>query len=336
MQEPLPLIDRIRVCDDDVAVRNVLTRLLVRYGFRVRTVENGAQALDEIAANPPDLLLLDVNMPGMDGIEVCRRVRSMRGCDLLPVVLITGLTDASSRIRGLEAGADEFCSKPIESEILIARIRSLLRVKHVTDQLERTEDVIFALARTVEARDAYTDRHLWRLAEYSRAMCTALGGTAAEARYAWYGGLLHDIGKIAIDPMVLRKPGALTREEFDEVKRHPDVGATIVSSMRFAPIVAPIVRSHHERWDGGGYPLGLAGVEIPLAARIVAVADSYDAMTTDRPYRNAIEAGEAERRLRAGGGEQWDRTIVDVFLDLLRHDELPRPDRSAQPLWHVA
>jgi putative two-component system response regulator len=280
-------------------------------------------------------MLLDVNMPGMDGLEVCRRVRRMEGCDLLPIVLVTGLADTASRIHGLDAGADEFATKPIESEILIARIRSLLRVKHVTDQLERTENVIFALARTVEARDAYTDRHLWRLAEYSKAMASALGCSPEEARYAWYGGLLHDIGKIGIDPHVLGKPGALTREEFTEVKRHPDIGATIVSSMRFAPIVAPIVRSHHERWDGGGYPAGLAGENIPLAARLVAVADSYDAMTTDRPYRNAIARDEAVRRLRAGGGEQWDRTGVDVFLDLLRHDELPLP-QAGSTIWNVA
>jgi putative two-component system response regulator len=329
------MIDRVLVCDDDIAVRGLLSRLLVHHGFRVRTVDSGAHALEEVERNAPDLLLLDVNMPGMDGIEVCRRVRAMRAHELLPVVLITGLYDTASRVRGLEAGADEFTSKPIESEVLIARIRSLLRVKHVTDQLERTEDVIFALARTVEARDAYTDRHLWRLAAYSRAMAIALGGSPAEARYAWYGGLLHDIGKIAIDPSVLMKPGALSRAEFEEVKRHPDVGASIVSSMRFAPIVAPIVRSHHERWDGRGYPQGLAGEEIPYAARIVAVADSYDAMVTDRPYRSAIDTEEAVRRLRAGAGEQWDRTMVDVFIDLQAHDELPSRDEHAET-WHVA
>ncbi len=327
--------DRILVCDDDPGVRGVLSRLLVHNGFRVRTVESGEQALEEIGHDAPDLLVLDVSMPGMDGLEVCRRVRQMPGGDLLPIILVTGLSDTTSRVRGLDAGADEFASKPIESEVLTARIRSLLRVKHVTDQLERTEDVIFALARTVEARDAYTDRHLWRLAEYSQAMALALGCGPEEARYAWYGGVLHDIGKIGIDPNVLGKPGALTREEFDEVKRHPDIGATIVASMRFAPIVAPIVRSHHERWDGQGYPVGLSGVEIPLAARLISVADAYDAMTTDRPYRSAIAKDEAVRRLRAGGGEQWDRTAVNVFMDLLRHDELPNP-QTDHVLWRVA
>ena len=327
--------DRILVCDDDPGVRGILSRLLVHHGFRVQTVESGEEALAEIAHAPPDLMLLDVNMPGMDGLEVCRRVRRMPGGDLLPIVLVTGVADTTTRVLGLDAGADEFAAKPIESEILVSRIRSLLRVKHITDQLERTENVIFALARTVEARDAYTDGHLWRIAEYSRAMAMALGCSAEEARYAWYGGVLHDIGKIGIDPHVLGKPGALSREEFEEVKRHPDLGATIVATMRFAPIVGPIVRSHHERWDGSGYPANLAGDRIPLAARLISVADAYDAMTTDRPYRLAIDKDEALRRLRAGGGEQWDRTAVDVFVDLLRHNELPRP-QPGHERWLVA
>jgi len=328
--------DRILVCDDDSAVRGLLRRLLVTHGYQVRTVAAGEEALAEVEAHAPDLLLLDVHMPGMDGFQVCRRVRAMPAGELLPVVLVTGVNDTLSRIRGLEAGADEFAGKPLEIPVLLARIRSLLRIKHVTDELERTENVIFTLARTVEARDAYTDGHLRRLAEYSRAMALALGAGPQEARHAWYGGLLHDIGKIAIDPAVLGKPGALTREEFAEVQRHPDVGAGIIASMRFAPIVAPIVRSHHERWDGGGYPRGLHGEEIPLAARIVAVADAFDAMTTDRPYRKSLGVEEAVRRLRSGGGEQWDRTVVDVFVDLLRQGELPWRETPELPSWRVA
>lgn len=325
------MIDRVLVCDDDPRVRGVLSRLLASHGFSVRTADCGEHALDEIARHRPDILLLDITMPGMDGFEVCRRVRKMPEGALLPIALITGMSDGESRIRGLGSGADDFVSKPFEHTLLLARIRALLRVKHLTDQLERTENVIFALARTVEARDAYTDGHLWRLAEYSRVVSLAIGCDHDDARSAWYGGILHDIGKIGIDDRLLRKPGALTADEFEEVKRHPDIGAEIVSSMRFAPVIAPIVRGHHERWDGEGYPLGLCGEGIPLAARIVAVADSYDAMTTDRPYRGALPVEEAVRRLRLGCGEQWDPTIVDVFVDLLERDEMPRADLPAVP-----
>ena len=318
--------DRVLVCDDDARVRGLLGRLLAAHGFSVRTADNGEHALDEISRHTPDLLLLDITMPGLNGFEVCRRVRRMSEGELLPIVLITGLPDSDSRIRGLESGADEFISKPFEHGVLIARIRALLRVKHLTDQLERTENVIFTLARTVEARDAYTDGHLWRLAEYSRSVALSLGCSAEEARHAWYGGILHDIGKIGIDDGVLRKNGALTPTEFAEVRKHPDIGAEIISAMRFAPVVAPIVRGHHERWDGGGYPQGLASESIPLHARIVSVADAFDAMTTDRPYRSALDTGEAVSRLREGSGAQWDPTIVDVFVDLLERGELPRTD----------
>jgi putative two-component system response regulator len=268
------------------------------------------------------MILLDVTLPGQSGFDVCRAVRRREGCELLPIALITGLSDSVSRIRGLEAGADDFVSKPFEPALLMARIRSLLRVKRLTDQLERTENVIFAIARTVEARDAYTDAHLWRMAEYSRRMADALGASREETRFAWYGGLLHDIGKIGIDEHVLKKPGALTDSEFAEVRRHPDVGANIVSSLRFAPVVAPIIRGHHERWDGRGYPQGLRGEQIPFAARIVAVADAWDAMTTDRPYRPALPLEEAVRRLRRGSGEQWDPAVVAMFLGLLERGDL--------------
>lgn len=318
--------DRVLVCDDDSRVRGLLGRLLASHGFSVRTADCGERALEEISRHTPDLLLLDITMPGLSGFEVCRRVRRMSEGELLPIVLITGLPDTDSRIRGLESGADEFVSKPFEHPVLLARIRALLRVKHLTDQLERTENVIFTLARTVEARDSYTDGHLWRLAEYSRTIATCLGCGPEDARHAWYGGILHDIGKIGIDDSVLRKCGSLTPSEFAEVRRHPDIGAEIVSSMRFAPVVAPIVRGHHERWDGGGYPQGLAGESIPLHARIVSVADAFDAMTTDRPYRSALDHTEAIHRLRGGCGSQWDPTIVDVFVDLLERGELPRTD----------
>ncbi|MEO5988913.1 MAG: HD domain-containing phosphohydrolase [Candidatus Eisenbacteria bacterium] len=322
--------DRILVCDDDPGVCGVLSRLLAREGFQVRTVECGEQALEEIALHPPDLLLLDVTMPGMSGFDVARAVRRLEGGALLPIALITGLADTASRVLGLASGADEFVDKPFETQVLVARIHAMLRVKHLTDQLENTENVIFTLARTVEARDSCTDLHLWRLAEYSRAISLAMGCSPEEARYAWYGGILHDIGKIGLSENVLKKKGALTPAEFLEVHRHPDIGAEIIRSMRFAPIVSPIVRGHHERWDGKGYPQGLEGEAIPLAARIVAVADAWDAMTTNRPYRLALDEYEAISRLKQGAGSQWDPAVVSAFLELQSHGELPEA-RTASP-----
>ena len=319
------MAELILVVDDEPRVRSVLARLLEREGYGVHQAESGEAALEFLERQQPDMILLDVTLPGLSGLDVCRSVRTRNACELLPIALITGLSDSVSRIHGLEAGADDFVSKPFEPEVLLARIRSLLRVKRLTDQLERTENVIFAIARTVEARDAYTDAHLWRMAEYSRRMADALGASPEQSRYAWYGGLLHDIGKIGIDDHVLKKPGALTEAEFAEVKRHPDVGANIVSSLRFAPVVAPIIRGHHERWDGRGYPQGLSGEDIPFAARIVAVADAWDAMTTDRPYRPALPHEEAVRRLQRGSGEQWDPTMVDTFLSLLERGGLDAP-----------
>ena len=322
------MTDRILICDDDAQIRGILSRLLAHEGYTVRTVESGEQALAEIANHPPDLLLLDVEMPGMNGFDVCQRIRMSRDGERLRIALLTGLSDSQARVRGLESGADDFVSKPFEIPVLIARVRALLRVKHLTDQLENTENVIFALARTVEARDSYTDAHLWRLAEYSHCLCTALGGSSNDARDAWYGGVLHDIGKIGVSDTVLRKPGRLNEQELHEMQRHPDIGADIVSTMRFASRIGPIVRAHHERWDGGGYPLGLRGEQIPLAARIIAVADAWDAMVTDRPYRDALPPEVALRRLIEGSGAQFDRTIVDVFVDLLRRGELPAADRG--------
>lgn len=313
----------ILVVDDDVRILDILSRTLKREGYQVRTASNGERALEEIERQLPDLVLLDVTMPGIDGFEVCRRLREHQETQLLPVAMITGLNDSESRIRGLELGADDFLHKPFEHAVLLARIRSLLRVKRLTDQLENTERVIFTLARTVEAKDDYTEGHLWRLAEYSHCVALALGCDAEQARYIRYGGILHDIGKIGINEAVLKKPGPLTAEEFEEIKRHPAIGAEIVSPMRFAPVVGPIIAAHHERWDGGGYPNGLAGEEIPLGARIIAVVDAFDAMTTTRPYRHALPLDEAIRRLIKGRDIQWEGRIVDTFLALLQRGALP-------------
>lgn len=241
--------------------------------------------------------------------------------------MLTGMEEREHRRRGMEVGADDFLTKPLEHSLLQARIRSQLRLKRLTDQLERTESVIFMLALTVETKDAYTEGHLWRLASYGEQLAIAAGLSLEQSRAVRYGGILHDIGKIGVDDAILRKPGSLTPEEYAQIKQHPEFGARIVAPMRFAREVQPIILAHHEQWNGRGYPYGLRGEEIPVGARIIAIVDAYDAMTTDRPYRQAVSKAEALQRLCQGAGKQWDSELIAVFLDLIEQDLLRSPSK---------
>jgi putative two-component system response regulator len=311
------MLAQILVVDDEPSIVDVLTRFLTREGYAVVTASNGREALERVRQEQPDLILLDVTMPEMDGFTVCQRLKEDEHTALIPITMLTGLDDREHRTRGIEAGADDFLTKPFEQSILRARIRSQLRLKRLTDQLEHTEHVIFMLAQAVEAKDAYTEGHLRRLRSYGEQLAVACGLEPGDVRAVRYGGILHDIGKISVDESILRKPGPLTADETAQMRRHPDTGAGIISQMRFAKEVAPIIRGHHEYWDGSGYPQGLAGEQIPLGARIITIVDAYDAMTTDRPYRAALGGEEVVRRLHAGRGTQFDPEMLDVFLDLI-------------------
>jgi putative two-component system response regulator len=316
------MADQILVVEDDPRVRDVLSRFLEREGYVAILAATGEEALELTRAHPPDLVLLDVQLPGMDGYAVCRQLKENEATALIPVTILTGLQDADARTHGIEAGADDFISKPFEYALLRARIRAQLRIKRLTDQLESTELVVFSMARWVEVKDPYTEGHLRRIAGYSEQTARALGLPSDQARVVRYAGVLHDIGKIGVREELLRKPGRLTPDEEVELRRHAEYGAAIVAPMRFAGDVAPIILSHHEHWDGTGYPYGLRGEEIPLGARIIAVVDAYDAMTSDRPYRSSLGQEEAVRRLRAGNGTQWDARVVTVFLNLLEAGSL--------------
>ena len=321
---------KILVVDDEPSIVDVLTRFLSREGYEVVTAANGLQALERVSQEQPDLILLDVTMPEMDGFTVCQRLKEDENTALIPITMLTGLDDREHRTRGIEAGADDFLTKPFEQSILRARFRSQLRLKRLTDQLEHTEGVIFMLAAAVEAKDAYTEGHLRRLRTYSEHLALAYGLSPAEVRAVRYGGVLHDIGKIGVDEAIIRKPGPLTPEETAQMRRHPEIGAQIISQMRFARDVAPIISGHHEYWDGSGYPLGLKGEEIPIGARIITIVDAYDAMTTDRPYRAALSDEEAIRRLQAGRGTQFDPDLLEVFLELIKTGKLlPEQVRAA-------
>ncbi|GAB4207374.1 MAG: response regulator [Roseiflexaceae bacterium] len=315
---------RILVVDDEPAIVDMLSRFLKREGYEVVTARNGREALERVRESQPDLILLDVIMPELDGISVCQRLKDDEQTALIPITMLTGQDDYEHRRRGIEAGADDFLAKPFEQSILRARIKAQLRLKRLIDQLEHTESVIFALALAVEAKDSYTESHLRRLRAYSQALASASGIDKELVRLIGYGGILHDIGKIAISEAILRKPGPLTDEEMATMREHPTIGERIIAQMRFARDVAPIIRSHHERWDGRGYPDGLCGEAIPIGARIVAIVDAYDAMASDRPYRKALPEEEIVRRLREGSGTQFDPTLLEVFLQLLAQRALPR------------
>jgi putative two-component system response regulator len=323
---------RILVADDNPTIRQVVVRFLEGEGYTVLVARNGREALQVVAREQPDLVLLDVTMPDMDGYAVCRQLKASEATALIPVTMLTVLDDAGHRRLGIEAGADDFLTKPFDEHMLRARLQTQLRTKRLTDQLERTESVIFALALAVEAKDLYTEGHSWRLAHYSEQLAAAAGLPPEQLRAVRYGGFLHDIGKIGVDDAILRKPEPLTPQEYRLLKQHPEAGARIVAPMRFAREVAPIILGHHETWDGRGYPHGLRGAEIPTGARIVAIVDAYDAMTTDRPYRGALSRERTIQRLRSRSGVQWDPDLTAIFIKLVEEDRLVLPTREGYSL----
>jgi len=319
----------VLVVDDEELNRKLLRDLLIARGFQIEEARDGEEALHKARQLSPDIVLLDVRMPRIDGFEACRELKGDPRTQLIPVVLLTALSSVEDRVAGIESGADDFLSKPFHQAELVARVRSLIRMKQLTDQLERTENILFTMAAAVEAKDPYTEGHLRRLADYASEISLALGLPPRIITVVRHGALLHDIGKIGVPDAILHKPDELTSEEFDVIKQHPVFGERICRPLRFGAEVGPIVRNHHEQWDGTGYPDGLVGEAIPLGARIVAVADAFDAMTTDRPYHPAMSITSAMDELRHGAGIQWDPHLVKTFVSVMAQTNKPsRPTPS--------
>jgi putative two-component system response regulator len=300
---------------------------LTSRGFQVEEAVNGEEALRKVRQVDPDLVLLDVRMPRVDGLQACRELKQDPRTQLTPIVLLTALAAVDDRVAGIEAGADDFLSKPFHQAELLARVRSLIRLKQLTDQLERTETILFTLAAAVEAKDPYTEGHLRRLEQYASQLSGVLGLPAHQSTVIRYGALLHDIGKIGVPDAILHKSGPLTPDEFEMIKQHPAMGERICRPLRFGAEVGPIVRGHHERWDGTGYPDALVGEATPLGARIVAIADAFDAMTTDRPYQKAIDVPAAIFELRRGAATQWDPNLVERVAETI----IPSPEAKVGP-----
>jgi cyclic di-GMP phosphodiesterase len=319
MPELLPRrVAIILVVDDNADNALLMRELLTSRGYEVVVALQVEQAEQKIRQHHPDLILLDVVMPGKSGYELCRELKDDVATRLIPVVMITGLTDREDKVRGIEAGADDFLNKPIFPEELFARVKSLLKLKEFTDELENAEAVLCTLGLSVEARDPYTEGHCERLARYAGDLGRRLGLDEASIVALRRGGYLHDLGKIKVPDEILKKGANLSPEEWEVMKRHPITGENICKPLKSLRLVLPIIRHHHEHWNGTGYPDGLTGRQIPILSRILQVVDVYDALRTERPYKPALTHEQAAKTMReeAKAG-LWDGELVDEFFRML-------------------
>jgi putative two-component system response regulator len=309
---------RILVVDDNPNTMTLMHELLSSRGYDVIAVPDAAEAESEIQRRPPDLILSDVIMPGKSGYELCRELKEDPATRLVPFVLITGLAEREDRVRGIEAGADDFLNKPIFPEELFARVKSLIKLKEFTDELETADSVLCTLGLSVESRDPYTEGHCRRLAENASSLGRHLQLEEDEIIALRRGGYLHDLGKIEVPDEILKKGADLTTEEWTVMRRHPITGENICRPLKSLRLVLPIIRNHHEHFDGTGYPDGLEGRNIPLLARILQVVDVYDALRTARPYKPALNHDHAAVTMReeAQAG-LWDEELVVEFFSML-------------------
>lgn len=311
------------VVDDDEDVTALFSRLLSSEGYGVQVAHDAAAAFASMARHAPDVVLLDIALPGLDGIEICRRLKREAATRLTPVILVTGLTEREHRLDGLDAGADEFLTKPADAQELLVRIRSLARLKRYTDDLDSAASIIETLAVMIEARDGHTEGHCHRMANYATALGRRLQLDSDDLQALSRGGFLHDIGMLAIPEPVLRKAGPLDPEEYELIKSHTVIGESLCSNLRSLQAVRPIVRHHHERFDGSGYPDHLKGDAIPLVAQIVGLVDAFDAVTTQRPYRAAQTIDEAIAVLQQQVERGWRRAdLVEEFVALVHSGKL--------------
>jgi len=308
----------VLVVDDNAVNAALLRDLLASRGYKTIAVQSASAAEAEIEREAPDLILLDVVMPGKTGYELCRQLKDDAKTRLIPIVMITGLSAREDRLKGIEAGADDFLTKPISSEEMFARVRSLLKLKEFTDELETADSVLCTLGLSVESRDPYTEGHCERLARNAADLGRYLGLDDESLVALGRGGYLHDLGKIAVPDEILKKGSDLTPAEWAIMKRHPITGEDICRPLKSLRLVLPIIRHHHEHSDGSGYPDGLRKDEIPLLPRILQVVDIYDALRTERPYKPALGHDQAAITMRAEAQSGlWDEELVSEFFRML-------------------
>ena len=328
------MADWVIVVDDDVTNLKMAGHILSKSGLRVSAVKSGQAMLDYIAANgSPDLILLDINMPGMDGFEALTRLRAQEaGQSETPVIFLTADENEASETKGLSLGAMDFVKKPFIPEVLALRVRHIIDLNHLQKDLsheveKKTQEnadlflhIVEALADAIDAKDTYTNGHSGRVATYAREIAHRLGYSAKREKNIYIMGLLHDIGKIGIPDAIINKPAKLTEDEYDVIKTHTVMGAKILKNIVEMPALVTGARWHHERYDGRGYPDRLASGDIPEEARIIAVADAYDAMSSRRSYRGIMPQEVVRAEIVRGKGTQFDPAFADIMLAMIDED----------------
>ena len=331
--------DWITVVDDDTSNLRMASRILGAEGMRVSALRSGEELLEFLQANHPDLILLDVHMTGMDGFETMASLKENAGMMNIPVIFLTADDDADTETRSLSAGAMDFIRKPFVPEVLLLRVRHTLQLirlqgdltrevekktKELVAEHEKNErmsmQIVETLAGAIDAKDTYTNGHSLRVAEYSRRIAALIGYSQKDQEDLYMMGLLHDVGKIGVPDAVINKPSQLSEEEYDVVKNHPVMGARILKNITSLPKLVTGARWHHEHYDGSGYPDGLSGTDIPEEARIIAVADAYDAMTSRRSYRNILPQHLVRQELADGRGTQFDPAFADLMISMIDED----------------
>jgi putative two-component system response regulator len=320
VEAALPARPLVLVIEDEPTQRGLLTRLLESEGYDALGVSSGEMGLRAIVEYAPQMVLLDLSLPGLDGFEICRRLRADAITATLPVMVFTAHTSMEYLVAALDAGADDFLTKPVQHLELLARIRSAMRLRRAITSLERATQIVAALANAVEAKDVGLVHHCRWLAHHAARVGANVGLRGEELEAVAYGALLHDVGKIGVPEHLLRKEGPLSDDEWSLMRRHPEIGERICQPLQSSRAFVPIIRHHHERFNGGGYPDGLRGDGIPLGARSVSIADAYEAMVHGRPYQPAQAHERVSEELKRLRGKQFDPELVPIFLDELERD----------------